>query len=65
MEELSIKTWDFQFHDVTLAPKDARAMRHYHRASRHILAAVGQTFADLVNGDGECWVVPPTGGVSP
>eukprot|EP00435_Cladocopium_sp_Y103_P045644 s194_g13.t1 len=49
----------FQTHQDS---EDARAMRHYHRASRHILAAVGQTFADVVNADGECRVVPPTGG---
>ena len=38
-------------------------MNHYHLASRHILGAVGQSFADLVNGaDAEVKVVHPTGG---
>lgn len=44
--------------------EEAQAMRHYHQASRQILAAVGQRFADVVNADagGETRVVPPTGG---
>ena len=56
------------FHHVTLASsrpcQEAQAMRHYHQASRQILAAVGQRFADVVNADagGETRVVPPTGG---
>ena len=53
------------FHHVTLASsrpcQEAQAMRHYHQASRHILAAVGQRFADVVNAEGETRVVPPTG----